>query len=335
MCTCATKQRVESKRPLITTPKNHYPSPLPLPSPTCQPATPLTPPLPAAAPLQATKSSQQEAAPAATSFQVPAESAGSSAAAPAPAPAPALPRPGPAATSFSAPAAAAAAPPAAPGKGRKGGKRKGKKAGKGRPRADAPAATSFKVPAEANGGSDSEGEEEEQAQQAVAEQQAAPQAAAPQPATAASSGNGAAPAGSADAGSGRQVVTLQNGTLTVNADGSVSISGPDAAKVLEALAAAGVLPAGGSSFGGAAGPAAPAVPVRESSEVEYLTGDLNSNDAFGGAVLTLEFASHGRCGAGEALHSMRGKLMTHPAGYGWGAACPSRSQAVQLVGHSS
>lgn len=138
---------------------------------------------------------------------------------------------------------------------------------------DAPAATSFQVPSETSG-SDSEGEEEEQAQQAEAPQQAAQPAAASQPTEAADSTNGAAssaPTGGATGGGngvGRQVVTLQNGTLTVNADGSVSISGPDAAKVLEALAAVGVLPAGSSSSGAAA----PAVPVRETSEVEYLTG---------------------------------------------------------------
>ncbi len=251
----------------ITTPENHYPPhPPPSPMPACHTVTPT----PAAAPLQATKSSQ-EASPAATSFRAPADMAATGAAASAPTPSSQAGKPDP--------AAAAAAPPAPASKGRKGGKRKGKKAGKGRPRADAPAATSFQVPAPA-GGSDSEGEEEH-VQQAEPAQQAALQAAAAEPALAAGSSTGAAAAEEGSVvGSGsstsRQVVTLQDGTLTVNADGSVSISGPDAAKVLEALAAVGLLPAGqgagSSSYGRAAGPAAPAVPVRESSEVEYLTG---------------------------------------------------------------
>ncbi|KAL4439983.1 hypothetical protein ABPG75_002984 [Micractinium tetrahymenae] len=258
---------------------------------------------PADALPQATKSSQQEAPPAAISFQAPATS---SAAAPTASAMPAAGSRGPAATSFSAPAgaAAAASTPASPSKGRKGGKRKGKKAGKGGRRADAPVATSFQVPAE---GSSAESEAEEEQEQEQAEQAAAPA----EPTVAAGSTNGAAPAtgsissngsgaaaaatqsgsGSSSGDSGRQVVTLENGTLTVNADGSISISGPDAAKVLGALAAVGVLPAaagadgGSSSLGAAARRAAPVVPAKETSEVEYLTARVTTvADEFPGAI---------------------------------------------------
>ncbi|PSC73738.1 low-CO2 inducible isoform B [Micractinium conductrix] len=198
---------------------------------------------PAAAPRAAA------ASPAATSFKAPAAPKKPAAATRRPASA------GPAGTSFKVPVGAAA-PAASAGKKVKGKKARGKAARKPKAeRGDSPAATSFKVP-EPSSGSESEGDEEAD----VAAE------AAPQPAA------GAAALAALGGGS-RAVITLSPDAMTVNADGSLSISGAEATRLLAALAAAGVAPATRSSTSGSSSvPAvAPAMVPRESTEMEYLT----------------------------------------------------------------
>nr|AXF42662.1 low-CO2 inducible protein LCI1850 [Chlorella sp. ArM0029B] len=226
---------------------------------------------------------------AATSFAAPAAAA----AGPAAASAPASPsskgssrKKAPAATSFAAPPAAAAAaaptaasPPASPGS--KVSRRK-KKAGKGRQAAEAPpAATSFRSAEVAPTPS-----APQQLVFPASNNTATASSATSSAATGSSSSgsgsssfgtDGGASAGASSASPGQQVINLQNASLTVNPDGSLSISGADAQRVLAALSAVGMLPVAASGAGANGAPAVaareapePAL-VRDAMEVEYLT----------------------------------------------------------------